>query len=1470
MENGGFHGQSFSAGSDLDDSSFLETSSSTTTAANSTRRYPVAGVIRSIFHAVLVQDTEHLDHVLSSLSLDPNTVRDREGKTMLMVAATENKHRVLRHLLTLPSIDVDLRDDEGDTALYQASAAGSTECVRLLLLAGASARQGNEESITPLIIASYNGFIAICRLLITVGHADVNQQDNTQKSALLLASYAGHVDVMAELIDRGATLNTLDQYGWSSLMLAAYAGELEACKLLLAHGADPHIRTANGKNARTLSWDAGHKSIAVYISKFLSRGNNASSSLAAGSGSMSSRAMIQQILPPVPRSPSRRTHSPAPSLPSVPEEGLEEAHYGTHRSSFSTQNTISRQSALSSRRNSRRPHPIMIPTASPRTSVDEPVSPIPTAMAPSHLVNIFNTSSDGAFVESSLDEASSSLSGSLARGRSIPAILPTTVPTSSVAVEKPTLPVKQPHPKTPTKVYTVHRRGIFPRHGSRQVYYYSESQPETQPETTTQAPGLSSSTSDHYLWIHGRPSKSHSEHIKVKDMEDGLNRRVVRRKQLMSRSRNRVWVILSKILTVCCPNMILPTRWSKDRRQDWREKVAVGVLVTGFSLLFGFVALGLPLITCRPHAIQNLSMTDFNARYGNSDQAIDPGQLMVIGGTVYNVGRLFFEGRHPSAAGSNITQASLNAFLDFHYGTDVSYLFSPADLVNTCQLFGAATSFGKCSPTASVNHCHQTQASRDMLQDFVHNDVRIAYQWMDVLGLNAQGRSLFIYDGAVFDATDYLTQVVDMSITAAERTRMDWIQSLVGKDATLLVQRQPDYKDLSSCFQGFFKVGVLSGQTNGCLASIVINMLTLAILLLITILRLASAVIYQWTFPQPLLDSGKTSSNVAPALGSKGDTHVLMLVTCRASDNEDRIKATLDALVLNDYDDSRKLLLVITDETRSNTGELNQASLACLKLLNTSALSESGNEKASESSGPGQDVAPLEVDGVHISCESSFGAAGIRSGHYATGTRRVPYILIISPPDGADRSGPSWGSWEKKRLVINWLSSIYFNVPISAFEFSLVEKIRELNTHGPQQFEMLLTTEVGSVCDRRSLSRMVETLENNRSIMGAAGQGLVRNGTQNWLTRIQDYESQLSLQFTNAFESTLGAVQCLPSKFSLIRIKTKRRIERQSPSTKHTKHNSGDTSIASTTGDVEDEDNEAQDDGHAAAGGDDDSKPACEKGFDKIPFSVPILIHPDVVSSFVGHKTRTLHERSLILDGAEDRYLTSLLHQTFPDRQVVYLPHATYQFAVTADLWSYIQEQRLYWACSFHNFWSQMWSSDLRDCSINFLAFLEWLHLVLLPIMVVMTWVLLTTLIVGATTNIGALYSLPVLLALAFVLSATALQPILCIFLRRRREIATSLVSLCLFLMAIPFKCLAIPIYACWHFDELDSSVLEKQTSGSPEPSAVELPQQAITTDALRRWTEWNSMRRISSNAMAPQDPVHLQGQQQEQQQDPF
>ncbi|KAF9988485.1 hypothetical protein BGZ65_002971 [Modicella reniformis] len=1304
----------------------------------------------------------------------------------------------------------------------------------------------SQESITPLIIASYNGFVAICRLLISVGHAEVNQQDNTRKSALLLASYAGHVDVMAELIERGASLDTLDQYGWSGLMLAAYAGKLEACRLLLDHSADPHIKTANGKNARSLAWDAGHKAVAVYISKFLGRGNS-SPSTSGPSSSMSSRAMIQQMIPPTPRSPSRRTHSPSPSLPSVPEEGIEEANHATQRSFSGHVSTISRQSALTSRLGSRRLHPLVINPVPTKTDDDEPVSPIPTAIAPNRLVNMFNSSDEIASVESTRGEASSALaSASLAGRRSIPTILPTsistTLPTSMptsipLVAEKPKRRVHSSKPIVSTQIYSVHRHGIIPRYGYRHLHYQSEEQPGNQPDTEGGTPAMSSTQTPRRFRFYRRSTNSFSERTKEKDMEDSLNRRVLRGQRLSGRSRNHAWIVLSKTLTFCCPTGILPRSWSNDTRQVWREKMTLGVLLAGLSVVFGFLALGLPLLTCQPRSIHDVSISDFRADY--------PERLMAIRGHVYDIGTLFSDGRHPSAAGSNLTQESLNSFLNLHFGTDISFLFSPSmDLVKTCDLLGAATNFGKCLPAGSesINHCHQTQVSKDLLKDYNRNDVRIVYQWSDIQNLNALGRALFVYDGYVFDAADYLAQTVSESITQAQKTRMDWIRTLIGRDVTLTVQRRPDHKNISTCFHGYFKVGVLAGQTNGCIASIVINTLTLAILLLITVVRLASALVYR----------KKPSSD--PAAG--GDSHILMLVTCQATDTEDQIKATLDSLALADYDDNRKLLLVITDATWNSAGELSDASLSCLRLLDPSAGGSSFNEKVAQGDILEQDTDPFALDGCQPTTESIVDTTRIYSGHYIVETRRVPYVLIIRPSKARGRES-LYGSWQKKRLVIQWLHRVCFNEPMTAFEFSLFEKVRELNHDGPGLFELLLITEVGSVCDQKSVGRLVNTLENNTHIMGIAGHGLVTNYMQNWLTRLQDYENHLSLQLHSALESILGVLQCLSGRFSIVRIKIKWPDACHDIDVMLSKRPSGEATSVSDTSDA--------DDGAGVDGlkveemnsADHNSfRPSVyrnQREMDKIQYCVPILVHPDVVSSFVNHNTRTPHERRLVLHGGEDRYLTGLLHRAFPNRRIMSLPHATYTFTVPADLPTYLQEQRLLWISSLHNFWIQMWSSRLRGrfcCSINFLALLEWLNLVLLPTVVLLTLALVAVVVAGAVTNVGALYSLPTVLALAFILSSTILEAILGVFLRHR-TIIVDLIGLALFLITLPFKYLVVTVFAFWGLDEPDSSTCSG-TNDTVERSSASLPDSDRTR---RHWAEWSSLRHAKNNSQGPPLP---------------
>ncbi|KAK5815810.1 chitin synthase-domain-containing protein [Linnemannia elongata] len=1286
---------------------------------------------------------------------------------------------------------------------------------------------------------------------------------------------------MALLIEQGASLNILDQYGWSSLMLAAYAGKLDACKLLLAQGADPHIKTANGKNARSLSWDAGHKSIAVYITRYLSRegssGGGTSSIMSTASGpgsSMSTRTLIQQMLPPAPRSPSRRTHSPAPSLPSVPEEAQEEDHYRPRRSFSGYNSTISRHSGLSSRLSAP-------PKARRHQSLPAvPVPPQPTDTAPS-LPPLPTIGQDlsAIFIEPKDDLPSSILEASPVDEAAAPSKIQNQddnveEPTStSLAVKEPAIPEKS-RPRiswrssTSSRIYSVHRRGLIPRYGTKHVRYYTESSLENTD------PIINRSGSNYHqrrVRLQRRSSNSLAERAKEKGMESDINRRIREHMHLIERNRNHIWVTLSNLWTACCPAKALPKSWSADRQQDWREKVTLCSLVTSLTILFGFLAFGLALLTCRPHSMELLSTSEFAMRYGSNSENF--GHLATIRGAVYDMGSFFAQGSHPSSASGGATSAAINSYLTAHYGDDMSALFPPPDLSGTCRLFGAITNFGKCSGNnTAINYCHSFEpASNDVLRQFERNDVVITYPWSDIA--DSTSRYLFVYDGSVFDATDYLAQVPGPTISAPEISRMYWIRSLIGRDATLAVRKQADYRDIARCFQAYFKVGVLSGEpAGGCLASLVINTFSLAILLVITFMRLVSALVYWFVFSQPTrTESGKASSGLTTrAAGNKtnnsadsGDSidtenHVLMLVTCQATDQDDQIRSTLDSLALTDHDDGRKLLLVMADATWDVDGERSQASLACLRLMQPSTPIES--EKPSQS----------------LLSDDPF-SEDIYSGYYVVDSRRVPYVLVLRAPD-QDLVQEKYVTWWKKKMILRWLYRICFNEPISSFEYALFERVRWLmgGGSGPDVFEMLLVAEVGVECDRRSLSRMVGTLRRNEKVMGVCAQRVISNATENWLTRVQDYENHLSFQFTSAFESTLSAVQCLSSRFSLVRIKLRCHQGSHYPGhVKLDKRNSDETSVFSETDDddeimAEVNGEEGRDlelgeadgdvDGGTAEGHQDSTKRIKRQRLLKkimasedVQYSFPILIHPDVVSCFVGNKARTLHERSLLLQGAEDRYLTGLLHQTFPDRRIVYVPQAVYRSRVTPALRSFLQEQGRLLASSFHALWRQIWISQLRGrfcCSLNFLALIEWLSLVILPSAVFFSIVLLVIVAVGAAEKVGALDALPVILALCFMMAIVALQPLLGVCLGGgERTLARNLYGVALFLVLLPFKTLALALYVCFHPTEAIG--VSSAESGKETPRKSER--------RLRHWAEWHTMRRGSKVQNQSQSPTRNQ-----------
>ncbi|KAM9355175.1 kinase D-interacting substrate of 220 kDa B [Pholidichthys leucotaenia] len=90
---------------------------------------------------------------------------------------------------------------------------------------------------TPLMLAAEQGSLEIVQELIRRG-ANVNLDDVDCWSALISAAKEGHVEVVRELLENSAYIEHRDMGGWTALMWAAYKGRVEVTQLLLDNGAN--------------------------------------------------------------------------------------------------------------------------------------------------------------------------------------------------------------------------------------------------------------------------------------------------------------------------------------------------------------------------------------------------------------------------------------------------------------------------------------------------------------------------------------------------------------------------------------------------------------------------------------------------------------------------------------------------------------------------------------------------------------------------------------------------------------------------------------------------------------------------------------------------------------------------------------------------------------------------------------------------------------------------------------------------------------------------------------------------------------------------------------------------------------------------------------------------------------------------------------------------------------------------------
>ena len=163
------------------------------------------------------------------------------GARPLHLAAFKNENSIVERLLEAGA-DANAEQEDGSTALLEASAAGHALIVESLLKANADPNRGTVA--LPLPSAALKNHTEVVELLLR-GGADPNAVETDGATALLKAAAAGNVRCVELLLEADANAD-VSLNGLSALHYAAIEGHLAVVKALIAAGADVTVEDEGG------------------------------------------------------------------------------------------------------------------------------------------------------------------------------------------------------------------------------------------------------------------------------------------------------------------------------------------------------------------------------------------------------------------------------------------------------------------------------------------------------------------------------------------------------------------------------------------------------------------------------------------------------------------------------------------------------------------------------------------------------------------------------------------------------------------------------------------------------------------------------------------------------------------------------------------------------------------------------------------------------------------------------------------------------------------------------------------------------------------------------------------------------------------------------------------------------------------------------------------------------------------------
>ncbi|KAG8213782.1 glycosyltransferase family 2 protein [Butyriboletus roseoflavus] len=870
------------------------------------------------------------------------------------------------------------------------------------------------------------------------------------------------------------------------------------------------------------------------------------------------------------------------------------------------------------------------------------------------------------------------------------------------------------------------------------------------------------------------------------------------------------WRVFSRIVTFWAPSFLLMSIGGlKDKNtiQAWREKITLCFIILVLCLAVAFITVGTQMVLC-PSTSSTTS-----ARYTTLGSVAG---TLSVQGIVFNV-----------TAANSPQGVNLNLLTEQEPGQDITpYFTRSASQYTACN--GLSFHVATDNPCSSTTSCPLglLNASSTFTQLNIHETSQLlGYDWDQVAILS----NYFVVDGAVLNMNPYIelhpSAIPSDPVDLAIRTVLLQSNDTGGKDATLLFYNNAATKSAVPCLTQRYYAGNIDKITPGCFVSSLFLYVGLIVILSLVLVRFAMACVFNWflsarlagppdstdlnrslispaVMPEGANISIDNKTGIAPWAGPGGSKKPATLrkpsrtpTTTSMSPQEPsqivslaQIGAELFAVCLvTCYSEGE-------DSMRSTLDSLSQTTYSDhrkLLLIVADGMITGAGEKRST---PDICVSLLEADPRFGNpAPMSYLAVGsgakrenramVYAGHYTCAGRRTPTLIIVkcgTEGESTDKKPGNRGKRDSQLILMNFFSRVTYNDRMTPLDFDIFRKIHVLMGVTPDFFEVCLMVDADTKVFSDSLKALVNCMHHDQMIMGVCGETRIANKRASWVTAIQVFEYFISHHLAKGFESVFGGVSCLPGCFSMFRLKARR--------------NSGDDWI-------------------------------------------PLIIKPEIVREYSQSEVSTLHQKNLLLLG-EDRFLTTILIRTFPNRKMMFLPQARCR-TVVPDTFSVLLSQRRRWINStIHNLMELVLVRNLCGTfcfSMQFVVFMDLLGTVVLPIAISLTYMLIGSMAINPPVNFEE--AIPLMLLVAVL----GLPAILILITTRK---IVYVFWMLIYLIALPIWNFVLPLYAFWHFDDFSWGETRKvegeakdEAHGTGDAAAGGL------SVPLRRWEDWERSR---------------------------